>query len=202
MVNFLIMKYTDQQLINQVEREALGFDGWKKGAYDIWVRKNDTPADMDKFNDKVYSFVVPEEGATPVFKMVCTGTSHAGSYGLKNWREYNSKGCAVLRSNTIVYESHVWGRHKNYTAYRQAKPFPYFRDDDCDNLAEEIGPVYWDIIFANCHRAAAQGESVRIYNWSVACLVRNNAAQWFKWLGFMDKEMKRAPLSVCILKEF
>lgn len=192
------MKYTDQQLIYQVELVAKGFDGWKKGVYDIWVRADDTAADMDKFNDKVYTYVVAADGGRPDFRMVCTGTSHAGSYGLKEFHKYNRRGCAVLEADRMVYNSHLFGRHKNYPAYRQAKPWPYYRDADRDNLAEETGPVYNDIIFANCHRAAQTGESSRIYNWSVACLVRNKANQWFAWLAYMDKR----PLSVCILNQF
>lgn len=192
------MNYTDEQLIQRVESVAKGFEGWRKGVYDIWVRKNDTPAEMDQFNDKVYTFVVEQDGARPEFRMVCTGTSHAGSYGLKQFAAYNRKGCAVLEADRIVYDSHAFGRHKNYPAYRQAEPFPYYRDNDRDNLAEEIGEVYNDIIFANCHRAAQVGESTRIYNWSVACLVRNRSTQWNGWLAYMNKRL----LSVCILKEF
>lgn len=192
------MKYTDEQLISRVETHAKGFQGWKKGVYDIWVRHNDLPSEMDAFNDKVYTFNVETENAEPQFRMVCTGTSHAGSYGLKQFSKYNSLGCGVLEADRIVYNSHFYGHHKNYTAYRQGKGFPYYRDNDKDNLAEEIGKVYTDIIYANCHRAAQAGESTRIYNYSVACLVRNKSNQWFAWLAYMAKR----PLSVAILKEF
>jgi hypothetical protein len=190
------MRYTDNQLIERVETAALGFDGWKVGMYDIWVRSR---ADvMDAFDDKVYTFEVLRPDERPVFRMVCTGTSHAGSYGLKRFHEYNRLGCAVLKSDVIVYNSHEYGRHKNYIAYRQAKPFPYTRDNDRDDKAENYGQVYWDIIFANCHRAAQKGESTSIYNWSVACLVRNKAFQWYAWMDLMNKR----PLSVSILNEF
>ena len=190
------MKYTDDQLINRVQTHADGFDGWRKGVHDIWVRSN---ADkMDAFDDKVYTFVALKDGETPEFRMVCTGTSNAGSYGLKHFDKYNPKGCAVLESNRYVFESHFYGRHKNYRAYRQGKGFPYYRDDDRDNRAEEIGQVYNDIIYANCHRAHARHTSTRIYNWSVACLVRNRPRQWRAWLTYMD----RRPLSVAILREF
>ena len=190
------MKYTDEQIIKRVETYAEGFEGWKPGVYDVWLRSR---ADVtDAFDDKAYTFSVASDGAAPEFRMVCTGTTNAGSYGLKRFHEYNPLGCAVLQADRIVYESHLFGRHKNYAAYRQARPFPYYRDNDRDDKAEEIGAIYQDIIFANCHRAAERGESVRIYNWSVACLVRNRANQWFAWLAYMNKR----PLSVCILKEF
>lgn len=192
------MKYTDKELIFQVELKAKGFEGWKKGVYDIWVRKNDTPDEMDQFNDKGYTFSVDTDGGRPEFRMVCTGTTHAGSYGLKQFQKYNKLGCAVLEADRIVYGSHQYGFHKSYRAYRQAKPFPYYRDADRDNLAEEVGKLYYDIIYANCHRAAKAGESIRIYNWSVACVVRNKANQFDAWMAYMDKR----PLNLCILEEF
>lgn len=190
------MKFTDEQLITRVEAHAKGFTGWKKGVYDIWVRSS---ADvMDAFDDKVYTFEVERDGAVPEFRMVCSGTSHAGSYGLKKFNEYNPAGCAVLEADRIVYGSHLYGRHKGYRAYKQVKGFPYYRDSDRDDKAEEIGPVHTDVIAANCHRASGTGVSVRIYNWSVACLVRNNINQWNAWLAFMNER----PLNVVILREF
>ena len=190
------MKYTDEQLIKRVETNAKDFTGWKKGVYDIWVR---SAADvMDSFDDKVYTFEVEKDGAMPQFRMVCSGTSHAGSYGLKKFKNYNPAGCAVLESDRIVYGSHVLGKHKGYVAYKQVKGFPYYRDSDRDDKAEEIGAVHNDVIAANCHRASEKGDSKVIYNWSVACLVRNRINQWKAWLAFMAGR----PLNVVILKEF
>jgi len=190
------MQYTDEQLIDRVQSKAKGFTTWKKGVYDIWVR---SAADvMDAFDDKVYTFDVTAEGALPEFRMVCTGTSNAGSYGLKNFEDYHQPGCAVLQSDRIVYNSHVYGFHKGYRAYQQDKPFPYYRDSDRDDKAEETGPVYNDVIRADCHRASATGDSKIIYNWSVACLVRNRSSQWKGWFAYMDGR----PLTVAILKEF
>jgi hypothetical protein len=191
-----VRSYNDRELIDRVTTHARGFEGWRRGVYDIWVRSSEDQ--MDAFDDKVYTFSVAEDHAMPEFRMLCTGTTNAGSYGLKRFRDYNPLGCAVLEADRIVYGSHIYGHHKNYRAYRQAKGWPYYRDNDRDDKAEEIGRVYNDIIFANCHRAAAVGESTRIYNWSVACLVRNKANQWFAWLAYMDKR----PLNGCILKEF
>lgn len=190
------MKYSDIQLIERVESTALGFDGWKKGVIDIWVRSK---ADVtDAFDDKVYTFECKEGGLRPEFVMVCTGTTNAGTYGLKEFHKYNPSGCAVLKADMFVRDSHIYGRHKSYPAYRQAKPFPYYRDNDRDGKAEELGEVHWDIIFANCHHASPNGTSTRIYNWSVACLVRNNISEWNRWFSWMNKR----PLSVAILKEF
>ena len=190
--------YTDQQSIDRVATTARGFEGWRPGVYDIWIRSNEDQ--VDAFDDKGYTFVVPAAGAAPEFRMVCSGTTNAGSYGLKKFSNYNPDGCAVLQSDRIVYDSHKWGFHKGYRAYEQQKPFPYYRDADRDNKAEEIGEVHNDIIKANLH-CAAKGTgrvSVRIYNWSVACVVRNSFNQWAGWFAYMN----RRPVSLCILQEF
>ena len=188
-----VRNYTETQLLARVA-SLPNFKGFpKSGVLDIWVRSDED--EFDRFDDKVYSFdCFPIQ--EPVFKMVCSGTSNAGAVGLKKFAEYNGLGCAVLKSNWIVYDSHSYGLHKGKPAYRQAKGFPYFRDNNKDNSADEIGKEYSDIIGANCHRAGAS--STVIGGWSTACLVRNNEAQFLAWLKFMAKRS----LSVVILKEF
>jgi hypothetical protein len=187
------MKYTDTQLLERV-KSLPSFKGFpQSGVLDIWVRSN--ADEFDRFDDKVYSFEC-YPGTEPKFRMVCTGTSNAGATGLKKFAEYNGLGCAVLKSDTIVYNSHAYGQHKGKPAYRQAKGFPYFRDNDKDNKAEELGTEYKDIIGANCHRAGAH--STVIGGWSTACLVRNIEAQFIAWLKLMDKRI----LTVVILQEF
>lgn len=194
----MLRGYGDNEIIKRVESKAKGFDGWKKGVYDIWIRAEKEAKEVDIFADKAYTFVVGDDGK-PNFRMVCTGTSLTGSWALKNYKQYSKLGAAVLASNYFVRNSHVFGTHKGYTAYRQAKPFPFYRDGDLDNLAEEIGELHLnEIIFANCHRAKQNSTSTIIYNWSAACLVRNSYSQWAGWLAFMQKR----PLSVGILQEF
>lgn len=188
-----VKTYTDEQLLDRVAALA-DFKGFPNGILDIWVRSNEDA--FDKFDDKVYTFECFGETKPPRFVMACTGTTNAGAEGLKNFSKYNRLGCAVLKSDTIVYQSHRFGTHKGYPAYRQSKGFPYFRDGDKDNKAEEIGKEYNDITLANCHKAGQF--STQIGGWSVACLVRNQLAQWKKWLTFMNKR----DLSVVILKEF
>lgn len=189
-----VRKYTDLELIERVE-SLESFKGWKKGIFDIWVRSSEDI--FDRFDDKVYTFECEEDGQRPKFVMVCTGTSNAGAQGLKQFDKYNTLGCAILKSDVLVYDSHVYGLHKGkYAAYRQNKGFPYFRDGDKDNKAEEIGKEYNNIIGANCH--AAGENSTVIGGWSLACLVRNVKAQYNRWMTFMNKR----PLSVAILSEF
>lgn len=188
-----VKNYTDEQILRRV-RSLPTFSGFPEGILDVWIRSDEDA--FDQFDDKVYTFECFGSEKPPRFVMVCTGTTNAGAQGLKNFAKYNRLGCAVLKSDVIVYDSHKFGTHKGYPAYRQAKGFPYFRDGDKDNRAEETGKEYHDIILANCHKAGAH--STRIGGWSVACLVRNQLAQWQKWLAFMNQR----PLTVAILKEF
>lgn len=193
-----LRSYNDAELIKRVETHAQGFDGWKPGIYDIWVRKNKIAKLVDVFTDKVFTFSVGDD-LKPQFRMVCTGTSLTGSWALKNFKTYNPNGAAVLASNYFVRNSHAWGFHKGYRAYEQVKPFPFYRDNDFDNLAEEIGRIYNDeIIKSNCHCAKKNGNSLINYNWSASCLVRNAYNQYRGWLTYMAKR----PLSVTILREF
>ena len=188
-----VKSYTDAQILDRV-KSLDTFEGFPCGVLDVWIRSKSD--EFDRFDDKTYTFECAGANKTPEFKMVCTGTTNAGQFGLKHFDTYNSSGCAVLKADTIVYESHRFGTHKGYPAYRQAKSFPYFRDNNKNDKAEEIGRERSGIILANCHRAGQY--SVLIGKWSVACLVRNNRAQWDKWLEYMNKR----PLTVCILKEF
>jgi hypothetical protein len=189
----MVKNYTDEQLLARVASLPT-FKGFPKdGFLDVWVRS--AKDEFNTFDDKAYTFqCFPDK--KPVFKMVCSGTTNAGQFGLEHFDEYNSLGCAVLKADCIVYDSHEYGLHKGKPAYRQKRGFPYFRDNDTDKKAEEIGKQYGDIIGANCHRAGAN--STVIANWSTACLVRNVEKQFLSWLLLMNKNT----LNVAILKEF
>lgn len=190
-----VRSYTDREILDRV-KALPGFDFFPSHPLDVWVRSAED--EYNRFDDKVYTFDGAEDiDATPRFVMVSTGTSNAGAEGLKHFDKYNREGCAVLASDTIVYRSHAYGLHKGqYPAYRQVKPFPYYRDGDKDNKAEEIGRIHTDIIGANCHKAG--WFSTEIGGWSVACLVRNKQAEFNAWMAFMAKR----PLTIAILKEF
>lgn len=189
-----VRSYTDKELLAKV-KTLPSFKGWPEtGVLDIWVRSNEDGFNV--FDDKVYSFNCFGATKDPEFKMVCTGTTNAGQFGLKHFEKYNSKGCAVLKADILMYNCHVAGLHKGKDAYVQAKGFPYFRDNDRDDKAEQIGQEYNDIIGANCHRAGAA--STVINDWSTACLVRNVLKEFLKWYEFMAKRK----LSIVILTEF
>jgi len=191
-----VRSYTDKQILDRV-KSLVEFKGWPKYRLDVWIRSSEDA--FNQFDDKVYSFDCSEckdQNDYPIFIMVNSGTSNAGEYGLEHFEEYNRLGCAVLKSDTIVYDSHMPGLHKGKPAYVQVKGYPYFRDADRDHKCDETGKEYNDIIGANCHSAG--DDSIQIDNWSVACLVRNVKKQFNTWLTYMNKK----PLTVSILKEF
>jgi hypothetical protein len=171
------------------------FKGWVRGKYSIWVRSNEDA--FNRFDDKVYNFECLADGKRPIFKSVNTGTTNAGAYGLMNFENYNPKGCAILKSDIIIYNSHVHGISKGKEVYRQAKAWPYYRDNNKNKKVEEIGKlIEGEIIYA--HQHAAGLESLQIDNWSTACLVRNDMVEYKNWLAFMNKQ----PCNTAILKEW
>lgn len=206
-------KYTDRQLLDRTANLP-SFKGFPDHPLDIWIRE--TPQTYDRFTDKVYTYECFGDSKEPEFIGVNTGTTRAGRFGLKKFHAYNPLGCAVLCSDVIVYKSHIAGLHIGGSgigrpAYIQPKTggFPYTRDNDYDNIAENYGKIYTNRIGANCHDAGFF--SLIINNWSTACLVRNQAAQSSKWLKFMNNGIpvkklsdfkNPKDLSVAILTQF
>jgi len=185
--------FTDEEVLARVSSLPT-FNGFPNGPLDVWIRS--TADVFDSFDDKAFTYECFGDSKPPKFIMMRTGTTNAGSYGLKHFEEYNHLGCAVLKSDVIIYNSHTFGLHKGKPAYRQAKGFPYFRDNNRNERAEEIGKEFEDVIFANVHRAGVN--STVIKNWSTACLVTANLTKFLDWLKWMNKR----PLTVAILREW
>lgn len=197
-----VRNYTDDEILERAAN-AEGFKGWTRGAFEILVRSNED--EFNKFDDKFYSYWSHGNGINIDFVMVCTGTTNAGAQGLLSYT--NHLGCAVLKSDIWVYNSHVFGPHnqREPEAYIQARdnrfvPFPYYRDSNKNRKAEEIGKIYYDRIGANMHGAGKQ-ISINIDGWSTACLVRNNREQYKKWLAYL-KGKGKPPVNTIILKEW
>lgn len=188
--------FTDKEVLDRVSGLPT-FTGFPVGILDVWIR---SAADVfDSFDDKAFTYECFGDTKPPKFIMARNGTTNAGSYGLKRFEDYNHLGCAVLKSDVIVYNSHTSGLHKGKPAYRQAKGFPYFRDNNRNNRAEEIGTERNDIILANVHRAGVN--STVIKNWSMAFLVTANLTKFLAFLDYM-RSKGNPPLTVCILKEW
>jgi putative chitinase len=185
--------FTDEEVLARVSSLPT-FTGFPNGPMDVWIRS--VADEFDSFDDKAFSYECYGDEKPPEFVMARIGTTNAGSAGLKHFEKYNPKGCAVLKSDVIVYESHKYGLHRKRPGYVQVKGFPYFRDTNRSERAEEEGREFNDVIAANVHRAGAN--STKIDNWSVGCLVTANEGKFLAWLDWL----KKRPLTVCILKEW
>lgn len=190
-----VRSYTDEELLERVF-ELETFEVFPELFWCIWVRSNEDA--FNKFDDKMYLF----KGTK--FVKVYKVTTNAGKNGLLNFDKYNKDGCAVLKSDTIVYNSHKRGLHKGKVeAYRQDKSFPYFRDNDKDQKAEEIGEERSGVIYANIHPATYEKgsdlEKEFINGWSLACLV---FAKGTDFEDFMKRTEGQLYLTNAILKEF
>lgn len=191
-----VKNYTDQQILDRVKSIAAGFVDYPDNYWMIYVRSNENA--FNQFDDKRYLFL----GLKCV--QVASCTTNAGEYGLKDFAKYNVSGCAVLKADVIVYDYAERGKHKGKVdAYRQAKSWPYFRDNDKDDLAEEIGKEHNDIIGANLHPSSyIKGKAGRtgvIGAWSTACQV-DDFTTAFETFMQMTSEQKK--LTVCILNEW
>lgn len=188
--------FSDNEVIARIEGLST-FKGWKKGIYEVCIRSK---ADVyDAFDDKFFTYYVANDGEKPKFIMARNGTTNAGSYGLKHFKDYNHLGCAVLKSDWMVYDSHTYGLHKGKPGYRQVRSFPHYRDNNRNERAEEIGPVYEGIIGANIHRAGQN--STVIKNWSTGCMVTANLSRFLQFLDFC-KSKNYPPVTLAILKEW
>lgn len=193
-----VKNYTDDQILSRVE-SLPSFEGWRVGKYSIYVRSNED--EYNKFDDKVYLYEVTQEGVRPTFYKSYPCTTNAGSVGLKSFEKYNKNGCAVALADYIGYNTHVFGKHgkTQYYAYVQTfkgKQYPYMRDNDKDNQAENFGQIYWDRIGMNIHKAGVDTEDIN--GNSIGCLV-------YKRLRDFDTFMlwaKREPMNVSVLNEF
>ena len=190
--------FTDNEVLDRISGLDT-FQGFPNGPMDVWIRSQEDKFDV--FDDKAFTYECYGAGQTPKFIMGRQGTSNAGSYYLVDHLE-NPLGCAVLKSDEIVYESHRFGYHHhnpNNPAYVEMKGFPYFRDPNRNHKAEEIGPEYDDVIGANIHHAGAH--STIIYNWSAGCLVTSELSKFQAFMLYM-KSQGYPLLTVCILKEW
>lgn len=192
-----VRNYTDKEILDRL-MSLDTFTHFPIGFFDTWVRSKEDA--VNKFDDKVYTFEFRKGWKLPKFKMVTTGTTNTGLFGLKKFFTYNRLGVAVLKDDIIVYNSHVLGKHKGkYAAYVQSYDvsFPYYRDNNKNDKAECIGKVYYNRIGANCHKAGWW--SKLIGKWSLGCLVRNIKSHFDKWMKMLNSQKY---LTVAILKEW
>jgi hypothetical protein len=197
-MNTNIGNYTDRQLLERA-KNTNGFKGFPTGYWLLGIRSNEDSSDA--FDDKFYLF------AGENFIMVTSGTTNPGKYGLLNFKEYNSQGCAVMKAEEWFNDLWAPGMHKGkMKALVQISDVLYYRDNDMDLKAEEIGKVYKGIIGLNFHTATYTAPNLVkkfiawiIGKWSVGCQVANVAEDYYK---IIDRVWSQKRISYCLLKEF
>lgn len=191
-----VKAYKDSDLLGRIEELGGAIPNYGKlliiGVQSI----EDSP---NIFDDKFYVFHGPQ------FKMVSTGTTNAGRTALKHFDEYGLSGAAVWKTDMIYPDLYVNGLHKGrMKALRQNKPIYFYRDSNKNDLSEEIGPLYYDIIYANMHGVSYDPFSNvirgKINSWSFACQVWNRMSDYRLMIEAARRIGK--PVDYAILKEF
>lgn len=194
-----IGSYTDKQLLERA-KSLKSFNGFPSGYWLLGVRSKED--ESDTFDDKMYLF----KGLQ--FIMVTSCTTNPGKYGLLNFKDYNSQGCAVVKDDEWYQDLWANGMHKGkMKALVQVADILYYRDIDMDLKSEEIGTVYKGIIGINFHTATYETKANilakfiawLIGKWAVGCQVCNIAADYYKIID-MVKFQRR--VSYCLLNEF
>jgi len=115
----------------------------------------------------------------------------------------NPKGTAIVVANKQFEDAYALGLHKGKEALIQVKPILVYRDNDKDNLAEEIGtPI---TAGAECridiHGTGPTVISVLIGAWSAACQVLNNPTEYKEFISLCKRSVLKS-FTYTLLKEF
>lgn len=190
----MVKSYTDEQLL----KRASLTEGFNEFPFDYWIlgvrSKADTP---DGFDDKFYVY----KGVD--FIMVTTGSTNSGVYGLLNFKKWNRRGTAVVKSNEWYYDLWKPGKHKGkMDALVQASKIKVYRDNNMDDKNDESGEVYEGYYGINFHTVTYKlRDMVRsaIGAWSVGCMTPNKTKDYYKIMKMVNHQKR---ISFCLLKEF
>lgn len=190
-----VRPYSNKQLVEQVSALP-SFKGFPKGYWILGVQSNEDT--YNEFDDKFYLFKGKQ------FITVTSGTTNAGTTGLKHYDRYNPKGVAVIKTNEWYYDLWRPGYHRGrMRALKQNKPIKYFRDWNKNKKIEEIGKLYKGIIGINFHTVTYQNTLSfwrrYINGWSTGCQVVNHVSKYY-WI--LDRVWNQKTITYCLIKEF
>lgn len=196
-----IRNYLDQELLNRM-KSLHSFDYMPLKEHIIAIRSDEG---TDTYDDKLYLF----RGTKFISVMSCT--THSGKYGLLNFFKWNKKGTAVVKADEVYYDVFQKSdgkiiRHHNgkMQCLRQVGKMLYFRDNDLDDKAEEIGRQYYANYSTNCHANSYKYKkgirSWAIGRWGTGCLVVNNLTKYYEQL--LAKIPYKRKVTYTLLKEF
>lgn len=191
----MVRSYTDKELLDKV-KSLDNFDGIPN---DYWILGVRSKADLpDRFDDKFYLYRGEE------FIMVATGSTNSGTYGLLNYKKWNSKGAFVAKSDFWHYDLWKGGWHKGkMKALVQANLIVGYRDGDEDDKNEELGKEVKGWFGINFHTVTYNKLTsfVRQYigAWTVGCQVINNVSNYYKFLEYVYNQKTT---TYCLINEF
>lgn len=191
-----VRQFTDKELLEKVE--SIGGKIPNIGKYLI-IGVQSQEDEFNVFDDKFYVY----DG--PSFMMWSTGTTNAGKTALEMFDHYNLSGAAVWKTNQWIKSCFKPGYHKGrMKALRQHKPIYYYRDSDKDKFVEEIGNLYYEIIYANMHGVDYDpfSEIIKqnINGWSFACQVWNRMSDYRNMINATWRRKKA--VDYALLKEW
>jgi len=196
-----VKQYSDRQLLERVE--AIGGVIPNRGKYlIIGVQSQEDAPNL--FDDKFYVF----DGHK--FRIVSSGTTNTGKSGLLHFENYNPKGVAVWKTDQWCPDLYKRGYHRpsrrggGMRALRQQKPIFYYRDDNHNLKAEEIGELHKGIIWTNMHGISYNPFSTKVKDlingWSLGCQVWNRMGDYRQMVNAVWKRNKH--VDYALLKEW
>lgn len=202
----MVRKYTDKELLDKVQ-ELDSFKGFPRGRWILGVRsKADLP---NKFDDKFYVY----EGQK--FITVMTGTTNAGISILKGgFKKYNSKGCAILKSDMWYHNVWKYGLHRGRmpSLKQLGSQVIVYRDNDMDGKSEELGKAYMGWYGINFHSNTYDFSKKNlkvlredIWSWSAGCQVINQRTKYIELMKWFENALEKRTqkwVSYCLINEF
>lgn len=190
-----MLTYTPNQVLERLKQIG-GFVTPKKYTLVGVQSVADVP---NSFDDLFYLFYGDR------FVMLTTGTTNAGKNALLQFDKEGLSGAAVWKTDVFYEDLFVNGLHKGkMKCLRQQKPIKYYRDDNKNDKAEEIGEVHEGIIYANFHGVDYEPNSkkiaTQINGWSYGCQVCNNMPEYLFIIQLTETCGKA--VSYALLKEF
>lgn len=191
-----VRSYEDKELLDRV-KSLPDFTHIPEDYWVLGVASNENHADV--FDDKFYLFKGEE------FIMVTSGTVNTGTYGLLNYKKWNSKGAFVIKQDQWIYD--FWKtnhKHKGkMLSFGQVGRCYGYRDGDKDKTAEQQGEEVYGVFGINFHTVTYKPVEIvkkLIGGWSVGCQVVNDTKKYNQIMKLVTNYQKK--VSYCILTEF
>lgn len=193
-----VRNYTDVELISLVKK----LPSFKAIPTDYWflaVRSLENTPNI--YDDKMYLFKAEKCIA------VTSCTTDPGSAGLIDYKKYNTNGIAVVKADEWYYDLWAYGLHKGkMQALKQIKDILFYRDNNANSKAEEIGKIFKGIIGINWHTASylTDEKSIKtlivptVGTWSLGCQVMNVLEEYYMMLCHVKKQKS---VTYCLIKE-